>query len=64
MGCVPLCGAPSGSLHTIVTLSEDFPMPQEALDAVPTDEPLHRGADTFERTRTASHALLAKTRAP
>ena len=27
-GCVPLCGAPSGShsdaLHTIVTLSEDF----------------------------------------
>ena len=45
--CVPLCGAPSGShsaaLHTIVTLSEDFPTPQEALDAGPIDEPLHTG---------------------
>ena len=46
VGCVPLCGALSGSRsaapHTIVTPSEDFPTPQEALHAVPIDEPLHK----------------------
>ena len=43
---VPLCGALSDSqsaaLHMIVTPSEDFPTPQEASDAVPNDEPLHK----------------------
>jgi len=46
--CVPLCGSPvdsleaTGALHMIVTPSEDFPDPQQALDFVPEDESLHR----------------------
>ena len=44
---MPLCGAPSASHsaapHTTVTLSKDFPTPQEALDVGPIDERLHRG---------------------
>ncbi|OLP76415.1 putative methyltransferase AN0656 [Symbiodinium microadriaticum] len=44
--CVPICGSPSDShssaLHTIVAPSKEFPTLQAALNAVPSDEPLHR----------------------
>ena len=65
-GCAPLCGAPSGSHsaapHTTVTLSKDLPTQQEALDAGPIDEPLHRGL--ILSSLHELQPLLTKTRAP
>ncbi|CAJ1443977.1 unnamed protein product, partial [Effrenium voratum] len=44
--CVPVLGGSFDShcsaLHTLVAPSEEFPTIQAALDAVPSDEPLHR----------------------
>ena len=57
-GCVPLCGAPSGShsdaLHTIVTLSEDFSDATGGFGCGAHRRASSQGADTFEPTRTAT----------
>lgn len=57
--CVPICGAASdflsSALHTIVTPSTDFPEIQDALNAVPEDELLHRvviRSGTYDLTET------------
>ena len=61
-GCMPLCGAPSGShldaLHTIVTLSEDFSDATGGFGCGAHRRASSQGADTFEPTRSATTLFL------